>query len=95
MITVSETWTPTMKSDNKPKTLEGYQNYHGVRGKSLKSGCGFYFKEDINFKPRKDLEITYSDEDNEFQCSWNELLNEKRPNILVGVPYRSLITCFY
>ena len=34
------------------------------------------------------LEITYSDEDNEFQCSWIELLNEKRPNILVGVYYR-------
>ena len=37
------------------------------------------------FKSRKDLEITYSDEDNEFQCSWFELVNEKRPNILVGV----------
>ena len=53
--------------------------------KVTKKGCGFYVKESINFKPRKDLEITYSDEDNGFQCSWIELLNEKRPNILVGV----------
>ena len=75
------------KSDNKPKTLEGYQNYHGVKGKPLKSGCGFYVKEGINFKPRKDLEITYSDEDNEFQCSWIELPNWKWPNILVGLYY--------
>ena len=49
------------------------------------SGCGCYVKEGKNFKPRKDLEITYSDEDNEFQCSWIELLNENRSNILVGV----------
>ena len=40
---------------------------------------------DINFKPRKDLEVASSDEDNEFQCSWIELLNEKRPHILLGV----------
>ena len=63
----------------------------------LKSGRGFYDKEGINFKSRKDLEITYSDEDYEHQCSWIELLNEKKPNMLVGVHYRhpSLITCFY
>ena len=42
----------------------------------------------INFKPRKYLEMTYYDEDNEFQCSWIELLNEKRLNTLVGVYYR-------
>ena len=99
VIEVSETWTPNNdKSGNKPQTLEGYQNYHGVKGKSLQNGCGFYVKEGINFKPRKDLEITYSDEDNEFQCSWIELLNEKRLNILVEIyyrhPKRSLITCF-
>ena len=29
------------------------------------------------------LQIPYSDEDNEFQCGWIELLNEKRPNVLV------------
>ena len=76
VIAVTKTWTPNNdKSDNKPKTLEGYQNYHGVKGKSLKSRCGFYVKEGINFKPRKDHEITYSDEHNEFPCSWIELLN--------------------
>ena len=89
VIAVSETWTPNNdKCGNKPKTLEGYQSYHGVKGKLLKSGCGLYVREGINFKPIKDLEITYSDEDHEFHCSWIELLNEKRPNILVGVYYK-------
>ena len=37
-----------------------------------------FVKEGINFTPRKDLAIIYSDEDNEFQCSWIELLNEKK-----------------
>ena len=43
---------------------------HRVKVNSLKSGCEFNVKEDVNFKPRKELEITYSDEDSEFQCSW-------------------------
>ena len=78
VLAVSETWTPNNdKRGNKSKTLKGYQNYHGVKGKLLKNGCGFYVKEGINFKPTKDLEINYSDDDNEFQCSWIDLLNEK------------------
>ena len=44
----------------------------------------------MNFKPRKDLETTYSGGDNEFQCSYFVFLNKKRPNILVGVYYRHL-----
>ena len=47
-----------------------------------------FLSEGINFKPRKDREITYSDEDNEFQSSWIELLNERRPTLSVGVYYR-------
>ena len=42
-----------IRGGNKPQTLEGYQNYHRVKGKSLKSGCRFYVKEGRNFKPRK------------------------------------------
>ena len=91
VIAVSKSCTPNNdKSDNKSKTREGYHNYHSLKGKSLKRGYGFYVKEVINFKPRKDLEITQEDkddEDNEFQCSWIELVNEKRPTILV-VYYR-------
>lgn len=50
VISVSETWNPNIeKSGNKPKTLEGNYNYHGVKRKSLKSGVDFMSKEGINF----------------------------------------------
>ena len=66
VIAVSEIWIPIGKSEVKPRKLGGYQNYHGNRGSSIKSGCGFYVKEGINFKPRKDLDIAYHGADNEF-----------------------------
>ena len=66
VIAVSETWTPIGKSEVKLRKLEGYQNYHGNRGSSIKSDCGFYVKEGIKFKPRKDLDIAYHDTYNEF-----------------------------
>lgn len=73
-------------------------NYYGVKEKSLKNGCGFYIKVGINFKPRKDLEITYSEKDNKFECSWSKLLNKKTYfSILVGIydtQKRNLI-CFF
>ena len=67
--------------------MEGYQNYHGNRGSSIKSGCGFYVKEGIKFKRRKDLDIVYHDTDNEFQSTWIEILNANKPNIVIGVYY--------
>ena len=47
----------------------------------------FYLKSGIKFKPRKDLGISYFDENNEFQSCWIEILHEKEPNILIGVCY--------
>ena len=38
------------------------------KGNSVKSECGFYIKDGINYKPRKDLDIACNDEYNEFQC---------------------------
>ena len=66
VIALSETWTPKGKSEVKPRKLEGYQNYHGNKGSSIKSGCGFYVKGGIKFKSRKDLDIVYHGTDNEF-----------------------------
>ena len=37
------------------------------KGKTLKISCGFYLKSGIKFKPRNDLDISYFDENNEFQ----------------------------
>ena len=80
-----ETWTPKGKSEVKPKILGSYQNYPGKRASSIKSGCGFYVKEGIRFKPRKNLDIAYHDADNEFQSTWIEILNGNKPNIVIGV----------
>ena len=88
VIAVSETWTPKGKSEVKPRKLEGYQNYHGNKGSSIKSSCGFYVKEGIKFKPRKDLDIAYHDTDIEFQSTWIEILNDNKANIIIGVYYR-------
>ena len=50
VIAVSETWTPKGKDEVKPRKFKGYQNYHGNRGSSIKSGCGDYVKKGIKFK---------------------------------------------
>ena len=85
---LSEIWTPQNKNSLfKPQKLDGYQPYYGIQGNSLKSGCGFYVKDEINYKPRKDLDIAYNDEYNEFQCCWIEIINQNNPNILVGTYY--------
>ena len=76
------------KSEVKPRKLEGHQNYHGNRGSSVKTGCGFYVKEGIKFKPGKYLDIAYRDTYNEFQSTWIKSLNGKKPNMVIGVYYR-------
>ena len=50
--------------------------------------CGFYIKDGINYKPRKDLDIAYNEEYNEFQCCWIKIINQNNPNIFVGTYYR-------
>ena len=55
---MSETWTAQNKNSLfKPQKLNGYEPYYGIEGNSLKSGCGFYIKDGINYKPRKDLDM--------------------------------------
>ena len=88
IIAVSETWTPESKKDQHEPHLDGYQPYCGIRGKTLKSGCIFYIRNHIKYKVRNDLNISYYDEDNEFQYYWTEILNDKKPNIIIGVYYR-------
>ena len=85
---MSETWNPKGKSEVKPRKVEGYQNYNGNEESSVKNGCGFYVKKGIKFKPWKDLDIVYHDTDNEFQSTWIEVLNDNKPNIIIGVYYR-------
>ena len=89
VMSVSEAWTPESKRQQiNLDILEEYQTYYEVKENSLKSSCGFYVREDIKFKPPNNLKLTCFDEYNEFQCCWIEVVNEKNPNILLGVYYR-------
>ena len=47
-----------------------------------------YVKKGLKFKSRKDLDLTYHDDENEFQSCWVEILNKKEPNTIIGVYYR-------
>ena len=89
IIALTETWNPAKsKASFTPKRIEGYLDYHGVEGSSLKGGCGFYVKDTYTPIPRKDLEFKVSEQGREVENCWIELVNEAGPNVLVGVFYR-------
>ena len=89
IIALSETWNPEKSKDSfSAKRIDGYLEYHGVTGSSLKGGCGFYVKDNFTPIPRKDLEFKISDYGSETENCWIELVNSSGPNVLVGVFYR-------
>ena len=89
IIALSETWNPEKTKDTfLPKRIDGYLDYHGVTGSSLKGGCGLYVKDTFTPIPRKDLEFKVSDFGYETENCWIELINNSGPNILIGVFYR-------
>ena len=89
IIALSETWNPKYKKDSfNPGTLPGYKKYSGVEGNTLKGGCGFYIKETLKTINRPDLDASYFDDKNEFQCKWIEVINPRVSNALIAVYYR-------
>ena len=46
----------------------------------MKSGWGFFVKEGLRFKHRQDL----SENENEFQSCWIEVINDLGPNTIIG-----------
>ena len=89
IIALTETWNPSKSKESfAPKRIEGYLDYLGVEGSSLKGGCGFYIKDIYTPIPRKDLEFKVTDQGCEVENCWIELVNEAGPNVLVGVFYR-------
>ena len=89
VLALSETWTPKDKQNlGKLNHITGYQKFYGTEGHTLKSGCGFYVKKGLKFTPRKDLDISFADDKNEYQSCWIEILLENQPNILIGTHYR-------
>ena len=89
IIAVSETWNADKNKDKFiPKRLDGYDKYLGIRGTTLKSGCGLYLRSGMPYKERKDLEIKHCDDINEFQLIFIEISVPEGANIIVGVTYR-------
>ena len=89
IISLTETWTPKSKEHLvEPKNLIGYQKYMGQSGTTMKSGCGFYIADHVNYIPRKDLDMHFYNQTNEFSCKWIELINKNKPNIIVASIYR-------
>ena len=89
IMSLSETW------NSKSKTyifdagdVSGYQKYIGQTGTTLKSGCGMYISNKINFVPRPDLSTHIYNNNNEFETLWIEVVNENKKNILIGTFYR-------
>ena len=71
IISLSETW------NSKSKTylfdagdIHGYQKYIGQTGTTLKSGCGMYISNKINFVPRPNLPTHFFNNENEFETLW-------------------------
>ena len=88
VIALSETWTSTQVTNKQLPELRNYQPFYATQGTTTKIGCGFYVKKGLNIKSRRDLDLAYHDDDNEFQSCWIEILNKKEPNTIIGVYYR-------
>ena len=89
IIALSETWNPESKAHNfQPPIIDGYKDYYGTTGSSLKGGCGLYINEDLKPLPRKDLNIKIKEIDFEMETCWYEIIFDKQPNRLIGVVYR-------
>ena len=57
-------------------TIPVYQKFFGTKCSSLKSGCGCFVKEGLNFKERIDLSFKFINDQNEFQSCWIEMTKE-------------------
>ena len=89
ILALTEAWNPEKNKDNFfPKIIEGYHDYYDITGSSGKGGCGVYINKFLNTVPRKDLEFKINTNDHECESCWVEILNDKTPNILIGVIYR-------
>lgn len=88
LLAVSETCTAKFDHVKNIPRLENYQVFVERKGFTTKIGCGFYIGKDIQYKQRKNLDISYYDDNNGFRSSWIEIIKENEPNIIAGVFYR-------
>ena len=69
VIGVSETWTVENNKTMNNHTTPGYQKFFGTKGSPFKSGCGLFFKKDLNFKEIIDLNVKFINDQNEFSSA--------------------------
>ena len=88
IIAVSETWH-TIKNDTYIKKLKmkGFHDYVGLKGSSMKGGCGFSIGDNLSFLPRDDITKSLNETNCEFEAIWLEILNKAGKNILIGAVY--------
>ena len=65
--------------------IEGYQSPIGTPTEATKGGVLLYVSNDLNFKPRPDLNIYQA---KEIESIFIEVINKKSSNNIVGVIYR-------
>ena len=88
VIVLSETWNSEKTKNNfSAENLSGYQQYVGSRGTTIKGGCGFYVSDDIKFIARKDLDISYCDDNDECKGKWIDIITKQKSTV-IGVYYR-------
>ena len=89
VLALSETWI----DQNDKKThivgnLDGYNKFLSKHGNSLKGGCGFFVKTELQVLERNKLDISFTDSNNEYEAKWIEIINKGKKNIIIGVCYR-------
>ena len=85
-----ETWNSEINNHklNAP-ILDGYHEYEGITGNTLKGGCGFYIKKSVNYTTRTDLDFKSYTNKHDFECKWIEMIGKrKQENLIIGVHYR-------
>ena len=86
MIALSETLAP--KNSKNEQNIGSVSGYQPSKQSTLKSGPGFLTRKELKYVQRKELDITFKGEDNEFQSCWIEIQNEYSLNTLIGTYYR-------
>ena len=86
MIALSETLAP--KNSKNEQNIGSVSGYQPSKQSTLKSGPGFLTRKELKYVQRKELDITFKGEDNEFQSCWTEIQNEHSLNTLIGTYYR-------
>ena len=89
ILALTETWhTKQNNACISQLRLEGYHDYQGLTGNSLKGGCGLFLADHLSFLRRDDLSKASKDKNCEFESLWIEINNPKRKNTLIGVAYK-------